>query len=358
MKKTLKIIGVLLLALILIAACYVAYVFLSFGRIPDNQELEIARLGEVSEERLKIGAGYTAVSYNIGFGAYLPEFSFFMDGGESSWAKSKESVIETVSAACEFVASLEPDFALIQEIDIDATRSYHVDQLELFNAGFVNHDLVFAINYDSPFLMYPLTRPHGASKSGIATYSSYAVTSSLRRSFPISTGISKVLDLDRCYTISRVAVENGKELVIFNLHMSAYGNSDDVREGQVSMLCTDMKKEYEAGNYVLCGGDFNHNLKALVEASEAVLSWAYPFPREGLGEHLMFAIDLFSEEEKAAMWDSCRNADVPYKPESSFVVTVDGFIVSDNIEVVGYENINTGYKLSDHEPVKITFVLK
>lgn len=44
--------------------------------------------------------------------------------------------------------------------------------------------------------------------------------------------------------------------------MSAYGNSDAIREAQIRMLSADMEKEYEAGNYVLCGGDFNHDLKA------------------------------------------------------------------------------------------------
>ena len=34
--------------------------------------------------------------------------------------------------------------------------------------------------------------------------------------------------------------------------MSAYGNSDAIREGQIRMLSADMEKEYEAGNYVLC----------------------------------------------------------------------------------------------------------
>ena len=57
-------------------------------------------------------------------------------------------------------------------------------------------------------------------------------------------------------------MDNGKYLVIFQLHMSAYGNSDKIRKGQIRMLSADMKKEYEAGNYVLCGGDFNHDLKA------------------------------------------------------------------------------------------------
>ena len=42
--------------------------------------------------------------------------------------------------------------------------------------------------------------------------------------------------------------------------MSAYGNSDAIREGQIRMLADDMLKEYEAGYYVRCGGDFNHDL--------------------------------------------------------------------------------------------------
>ena len=50
--------------------------------------------------------------------------------------------------------------------------------------------------------------------------------------------------------------------------MSAYGNSDEIREGQINMLVSDMEKEYKAGNYVLCGGDFNHDLKASEDDSE------------------------------------------------------------------------------------------
>ena len=104
-------------------------------------------------------------------------------------------------------------------------------------------------------------------------------------------------------------MDNGKELVIFELHMSAYGNSDAIREGQIRMLSEDMQKEYEAGNYVICGGDFNHDLKAADtqsaeskesdEANESSdtqadtddseeaepESWAYPFPRSELPEH-------------------------------------------------------------------------
>ena len=213
-------------------------------------------------------------------------------------------------------------------------------------------------NYDSAFLFYPFTQPHGSSKSGLALFSRYPVTDSLRRSLPVSTSFSKFFDLDRCYSISRVPVDNGKELVIFELHMSAYGNSDEIREGQIRMLTADMKKEYDAGNYVLCGGDFNHDLKAAEDDSTERESWAYPFPRADLPDHFSFCIDQLSDEERDSLWDSARNADMEYIPGETYTVTLDGFIVSDNIECTKYENINTGYSYSDHDPVYVQFKLQ
>ena len=247
---------------------------------------------------------------------------------------------------------------MIEEIDLDSTRSYHVNEYDILRNCFPNDYYVFAQNYDSAFLFYPFTQPHGSSKSGIGLFSKYPVTSALRRSLPISTSFSKFLDLDRCYSISRVPVDNGKELVIFALHMSAYGNSDAIREGQIAMLSADMQKENEVGNYVLCGGDFNHDLKASDGDEEEHESWAYPFPREALPEHFSFCIDALSEEERNAMWNSARNADMAYVPDVTYTVTLDGFIVSDNIECLTYENVDTGYSYSDHDPVYMEFKLK
>ena len=51
----------------------------------------------------------------------------------------------------------------------------------------------------------------------------------------------------------------GKELVLYNVHLSAYGGSDEIRTAQMTMLFNDMKAEYEKGNYTVCGGDFNHD---------------------------------------------------------------------------------------------------
>lgn len=85
--------------------------FASYHRIEDNLELEVEKPAEGNVvETLKTGTEYSALTYNIGFGAYTPDFSFFMDGGKSSWAKSKESVLETVSGAGKLAASYAHGF--------------------------------------------------------------------------------------------------------------------------------------------------------------------------------------------------------------------------------------------------------
>ncbi|EHI55920.1 hypothetical protein HMPREF9333_00963 [Johnsonella ignava ATCC 51276] len=362
MKKIKKIILTAVLGIAAVTAIYLLYVFVSYKRLPDNIVIDVEEpaTGTASNAyyMLKKNTDYTAFTYNIGFGAYTPDFSFFMDGGKSSWAKSRESVTAAVGGAAEYAYNQQPDFALIQEMDIDGTRSWHVNEFEVFSKKFNDYYKAFAQNYDSAFLMYPLTQPHGKNKSGIALYSKYKIESALRRSFPISTSFTKFLDLDRCYSISAVPVENEKKLIIINLHMSAYGHSDEVRTAQIKKLFNDMEKEYKKGNYVLCGGDFNHNLKAQEGAVGDFETYTHPFPRSSLPEGFYFAMDRLGEDEKSALRNTSRDSGRPFIEGESETVTLDGFIFSENIEMIKYENLNTGFSFSDHEPVKAVFELK
>ncbi len=348
-KKILKIALIVLAVIVMIVGIYAAYVLIAYHRIEDDVLLEIENV-QPDAQPARLDTEYTVVTYNVGFGAYTPDYSFFMDGGESSWAESEQSVIDTINGAAALVKSLDPDIILLEEIDLDATRSYHVDQSELFEKAFPDYCRNFAINYDSPFLFYPFTQPHGKSLAGMGVYSRLPMTSAVRRSLPISESLSKLVDLDRCYSVSRIPVENGKELVVYAVHLSAYGNSDAVREGQKRMLQADMAEEVAAGNYVICGGDFNHDLLAAEEKGDTE-SWAYPYPRSYLPEGMDFCLDLLSQEERDALADTCRNADSPYDPTNSLVLTVDGFIISENIEQVSYPPVAPVYATCDNAPV-------
>ncbi|MCR5823294.1 MAG: endonuclease/exonuclease/phosphatase family protein [Lachnospiraceae bacterium] len=281
-----------------------------------------------------------------------------MDGGTQSWAESEDTVYKNLNASLKKVMAYDPDFLLLQEVDENSTRTYHINELEFINLVISKpYYFTYAYNYyRSPFIIYPFLEPHGTITSGIVTYSGYRIESAERRSLPISESISKVIDLDRCYSVSRVPLDNGKYIVLFNVHLSAYGSDDSVREGQTSMLFGEMQAEYEAGNYVVCGGDFNHDLLS-PEGSEGYSTWACPFPRSVIPEHFALAMDLFGEDFKQNLAMTCRDCDEPYTKGHTNEFIVDGFIVSDNIKVITYENLNTGYINSDHEPVLMTFEL-
>lgn len=347
----------ILIAFVVIAVSYVAYVFIDYYRLPDRLDIDIDNGAKI--EKMEVDKTYSISTYNIGFGAYDQDFSFFMDGGESSWAKSEESDRACVEGAYNYVKDeLKPDFTLWQEVDTDSTRSYHINQYKILKGIFKNYDSAFVQNYDSPFLFYPFNQPHGKNKSGIVTASSVDMKSVLRRKLPVSETVSRILDLDRCYSITKIPVENGKYLSVFNIHMSAYGGSEEVRQGQIAKFTKDFKKEYKAGNYVICGGDFNHDLKVQSKDENNKVYWAQYFPREELPKGFSFCIDGLSDEERENLHDTCRVADEPYEKGKTYVITVDGFIVSDNVECVSYENVDLQYKYSDHDPVYMEFKLK
>lgn len=355
-KKVLKIFLCVLLAFVLVVGSYLGYVVLSYSRIEDNQV--IAPSVNAAEESVKLQTKYTVVTQNIGFGAYTQNFTFFMDGGKQSWAESEESVIECIGKATDVVEGFNPDFVLFQEVDYDSTRSYHINQREIIEQRFDDFSGAFAVNYNSAFLMYPFTGPHGASKAGILTLSRFDISSALRRSLPISESFSKFLDLDRCYSKSRIPVENGKELVLYNVHLSAYGGSDEIRTAQMTMLFDDMKFEYEKGNYCVCGGDFNHDFtgdstQKLNGGQTVDFGWAQPFPKELLPACIERCMDYDTE----FLVPTCRNCDIPYeKGNPTFIV--DGFLVTTNVETVTVKNIETDFEYSDHNPVVLEFILK
>ncbi len=362
MKKVLKALLAVLLAIVLIVGGYFAYLFLSFHRMGDNVTLEVEdnQLGKIlfAEDESGEAQTYKIVSWNIGFGAYESDYGFFMDGGTESRAWSKERLDQNLKTIGQVLNDQDADFYIIQEVDRDSTRSYHVDEAIYMKDACAGMSNVWALNYDSPYLMYPFTSPHGKSVAGLMTFTDYEITSAIRRELPIESGLTKFLDLDRCYSVCRMNVDNGKELVLYNMHLSAYTSDGTIANEQLRLLVADMTAEYEKGNYVVCGGDFNKDIlgdsSVYFGKSDVEYTWAQPLPEgifDGTGLQLVEPLD---EENPLP---SCRNADGPYH-QGQYVLTIDGFIVSDNVEEVSSDVIDMQFAYSDHNPVEMTFILR
>ena len=358
-KKRSKLKTVLLSILIPIALIlvlligYFLYLILSYHRVGDQPELEIVNQKTAKPEA---GTEYKLLSYNVGFCAYTPDFGFFMDGGKGSRAKSAEAVNEVIDGIVALIGEKDPDLLLLQEVDKRSQRACKVDEDAAFTEKLTGYTSVFAVNWDCAYLCYPFTKPHGAALTGIKTLSRFGITAASRVELPVESSLMKLIDLDRCYTVSRIPTENGKEIVLYNFHLSAYTSDGKIAIEQLNVLLSDMKREYEAGNYVVGAGDFNKDLlgnSAEVFGVAGEYGWAQPIPEGTFDGTGISVVAPFDAENPVA---SCRNADGPYNP-AQFRVTVDGFLVSDNVTVTSSRVVDTGYAYSDHNPVEMTFVL-
>ena len=358
-----KILAGLLIVCVICIAGYIIYMQMNYYRIEEHTALETVKN---QEQILKAGETYKAVTCNIGFGAYGPDYSFFMDTGEMEdgtrtagkygKAISKESVETNTEKAAEELEKLNADFMLLQEVDVDADRSYHINQKETLMERFGDYGNVFANNFHSAYLFYPFSDPHGAVEAGLLNFSRYEIAEAERRSYPVDNSfVTKFTDLDRCFSVMRLPVEGGKQLVLVNNHMSAYDEGGLIRAQQLELLNSVMGEEYEAGNYVIVGGDFNHALgEAVAEgfpSKQKFPAWVSILTQKEMAEGIRIV-----QAENELEVPTCRGADIPYTKGVNFTTVVDGFLVSDNVKATA-ENVDTDFGYSDHNPVLLRFEL-
>ena len=384
MKKIIKKIFICLLIFIGVAVVgaggYVGYILLSYDRIGDI-DLEID--SQSTNKQVEQNKVYSATTYNIGFGAYSQDYTFFLDTGYDeegnetcgyySTAKSKEEALFNINGSIGTIKSLNSDFVLLQEVDVKSTRSYKIDQNKMFVEKMEGYDNVFAINFDTAYLPYPLYDMHGKSLAGLSTFSKYQVNDAYRVEYTISDSLSKLFDIDRCFSVSIVKVSNGKNLYIVNSHMSAYDKGGTIREKQIDELNEFLSECKVNGDYVVVGGDFNHDLLTYnpeynYTSENRVFSNTLKDPD--------WVASYFDNEGKSPLVEgykvvassnvpTCRNNDIEWDPNKTYKCVVDGFIVSNNIEIVTHYNVETkngnlgldGFAYSDHQPAYIEFKL-
>ncbi|WP_268912591.1 endonuclease/exonuclease/phosphatase family protein [Lentilactobacillus sp. SPB1-3] len=354
MKKIIKLILAVVVVLLLIIGGYVGYVFGSYHRVPDNQKLAVVNR---SNQELRVGKSYKAMTFNIGYGSYPHNYTFFMDGGYYSRAFSKRSVEQGMNAFVSAVKSENPDLMLFQEVDTDGDRSHHVNEYRWLSQNLPAYSHVFVQNYDSAYLFYPITRPIGRAKSGIVTLTKTKMTNSTRYQLPIDTNLSKIVDLDRAISVTRIPVSNGKTLSLINVHLSAFTKNQKVMNAQLTKVFNRMKTEARNGNYVIVGGDYNHdmlqNSPSVFHTTAKRLSWTHPFPVAKIPHEFK----LVTKGLRQAEIPSVRNNNMVYRQGKTYVSFADGFIVSKNVipEKVHVKNLHFAH--SDHNPVVLNFKL-
>ena len=143
-----------------------------------------------------------------------------------------------------------------------------------------------------------------------------------------------------------------KQLVLINIHLSAYDEGGKVRAKQLEMLNDVLKIEKDNGNYVIVGGDFNHDIAGSIglwETNRKQPEWVFVLTNENLADGYRFVASTNAP--------TCRSTDTKYIKGESYTVVLDGFICSENIEELSINNIDTDFMDSDHNPAVMKFKL-
>ncbi|MNZ69643.1 Endonuclease/Exonuclease/phosphatase family protein [compost metagenome] len=214
---------------------------------------------------------------------------------------------------------------------------------------------VFAYNYKVPWVPVPLARPMGAVQSGLLTLSSFQSTSNIRFDLPGKENWPvQQFELDRGFIETRLPVDNGKELILINLHLSAFDQGGTIRKQQLEFLENYIDQEMLKENYMMIGGDWNHSLPGTdpgsFPAKQDWPEWLQPFPESFGPGDFRWAVD--------PKISSVRTLDAPYQTGVHFLAVIDGFFVSPNVEIVNVVGHDLHFENSDHNPVTGSFILK
>lgn len=339
-----KVLAIFAGGLILFALGFVGYLMITEFAPPKHLTPVVGGKGSMFDPSRRV---FTFLTWNIGYAGLGSETDFFYDGGKM--VIPEEAACDRYFAGIKnFVKANDTiDFIFLQEIDSYAKRSWYTDEVADLATVLLDHSSVYAKNYDCRFVPMPVQKPMGRVVSGLAAYSRYipgkAVGQYYDAYFPWPT---RLAFLKRCFVLLRFELDNGKDLVIINTHNSAFDSTGALRKRELEILDSTMTTEYQRGNYVVAGGDWNSNPRGFNAASVVTgdqVTFIDPPVEPGFLPGWQFVFD--------PLVPSNRFADIPYKKGVTRTTIIDFFVVSANIEVKHISTIPMGFAFSDHQPV-------
>jgi len=323
--------------------------FLLYATIDDYKPVPVSAQSIEGEAKIiSDSMQFKLLSWNIGYAGLDASMDFFYDGGKNM-RPSREGVLSNLDGIQNTLAPyLGYNFILLQEVDQNSKRSYHVNQYKAIKDQFADYTSHFGTNYDVGFVPIPLSEPMGKVESGLMTLSEGCPLSVERHSFPGNySWPMKLFMLDRCFLVNRYQLSNQKELLIINTHNSAYDDGS-LRAQQMSYLSDFLLAEYEKGNYIIVGGNWNQTPYGL----EPKL----PFHRFDT-ENLSYV----EQDYPAAGWHwaydtempTNRRVAVPYDRSASLTTVIDYYLASPNVELSEVKTLDLDFQYSDHQPVLV-----
>ncbi len=353
MKKILRFLLILILVIVLAVGCLLGWLTATEFKPASTEEMEVDNA--VGIETLKSGEELHILSWNVGYGGLGKDSDFFMDGGKDARSADRDTVIRYLQGIASTIEERDAALVMLQEVDSNSSRTYSIDERDYLDEGMSTE--TYALNYSCPFVPVPVP-PIGKVNSGLLTLTDgLLIEHAQRHSLPCPFSWPlRIANLKRCLLVSYLPVEGSEhQLVLINLHLEAYDDGEG-KIAQTQQLRQFIQEEYQKGNYVIAGGDFNQTFPGSLDVFP-IIDPGYWTPgvleNELLDEGWRFAYDTAVP--------TCRLLNQPYDPSDTAhtqYYVIDGFILSPNVELKSVATLDCGFENSDHNPVELVAVLK
>ncbi len=366
MPKLIKTTGRIVLFLFALIILYLLAV-LVHGTLSDYQPQAVQALKVEEQEAKSIiqDSTFSLLSWNLGYAGLGAKSDFFYHGSgfflsTGRMIHSPQKLVDTYfQGISRLLKDHASDFYLLQEIDRNSSRSYFVDQYASLRAELPIGASVYASNFKVPRVPIPVLEPwraYGKAESGLALFSQFAPHSAERHQLPGNYSWPKrIFQLDRCLQIARFAIANKEQqLVVINLHNSAHDKEGNLKKQQMAYLRDLVLKEYEAGNYVIAGGDWNQFPPYLKPE-------VFGHQRDELKEGINIAADFLPPDWQwiyDATVATIRSTEEVYQAGQTSIGLIDFFLISPNIKALQVKGIDHQFAFSDHQPVWMNVQLK
>lgn len=349
MARLVKIIAGIIVLLMLAFAAIIIYAMVSDYK-PQDKEILVS--DSTVTPVLHDTSVVDVIIWNLGYGGLDKEMDFFYDGGLQV-RPPKERFVENFKRIKETILGFDTvDLVLLQEIDVKSKRSYHVNEVDAVGAEMDGYEAAFGKNYDVFFVPVPVKAPMGGVHSGILSLSRIQPSLVERYSFPGKYPFPKQLFmLDRCFVVSHFPVTNGKELLVINTHNEAYDDGS-IRDKQMGFLREYLTAEYNKGNYIVVGGDWNQCPPDFFplfsgETFDSMNNKTIAVDYMGKDWHWVYD----------AAVPTNRRVDQTYIRGTTKTTLIDFYLLSPNVNPLAVKATDLQFENSDHNPVYLRFEL-
>ena len=316
------------------------FLWASSGRLNPRQYAQVESYGfPLADEASET---FTVVTYNLG---YLSGLGNAATTSEVSVALAPQFFDQNQATAIAALTDLEPDIIAFQEIDLDARRSYRVNQPAALAQGLELPVGAITVNWDKryiPFPYWPLPTQFGPTLAAQAILSRFPIRAHSRHVLsPVESQpfYYRAFYLDRVAQVAEVTLGD-QAVVVINVHLEAF--DEPTRRRQTETVLT-LAETYAQDYPVVLVGDFNSAVNRPEEGTPPTID-------------ILLASDVLAPATNPAQFTD--PAQFTYPTDQPAYRLDYGFYTPDKLELMEARVVTAAAQASDHLPVALELRLR